>query len=145
MGDQRLRPSERLHSQREYQRVFQHGTKQVSAAFVLYVLPTVGPRARLGLAVSKRVGGAVVRNRIKRRIRAFFRQHKPQLRTPCDIVVVARRGAAQAPYAEYVRQLTMLVRHCWRSQVLGADSDTDSVESSSHSWRKQQLAVHQQE
>ena len=63
MGNHRLTRLERLRHKREFERVLQQGTKQVSAAFVLYLLPTSGPRSRLGLAVSKRVGGAVVRNR----------------------------------------------------------------------------------
>ncbi len=116
MGDQRLRPSERLRHQREYQRVFGCGTKQVSSAFVVYVLPTAEPCSRLGLAVSKRIGNAVTRNRVKRRTRVFFRLHKAQLRSPYDIVVVARRGAAKASYAEFVRQFSMLLRCCWQPQ-----------------------------
>lgn len=122
MGDERLRPSERLRHQREFQRVFQCGTKQVSAAFVVYVLPTAEPYARLGLAVSKRIGNAVARNRVKRRVRAFFRLHKAQLRSPYDIVVVARRGAAKTSYAECVRQFSLLLRCCWQSQELGLEN-----------------------
>ncbi len=105
MGDQRLQPSERLRHRRDYQRVFESGTKQVAPVFVLYVLPTSGPHSRLGIAVSKHIGNAVVRNRVKRRTREFFRRHKAQLDPPCDLVVVARRRAAEAPYAEYAQQL----------------------------------------
>ena len=122
MGDERLRPSERLRYQREYQRVFQCGTKRVSAAWVMYVLPTAEPHSRLGLAVSKRIGNAVTRNRVKRRVRAFFRLHKAQFRSPYDIVVVARRGAAEASYAEFARQLSMLLRCCWQSPERGQES-----------------------
>ena len=112
MGDHRLSPSERLRHQREFERVFQHGTKQVSSAFVLYLLPTSGSVSRLGLAVSKRVGGAVVRNRIKRHTREFFRQHKAQFDPPCDVVVVARHRAATISYAESTKQfLSLLYRY----------------------------------
>ena len=127
MGDQRLRPSERLRHQREYQRVFQCGTKRVSSAFVVYVLPTAEPHSRLGFAVSKRIGNAVTRNRVKRRARAFFRLQKAQLRSPYDIVVVARRGAAKASYAECARQLSMLLRCCWQPQELGQESGSLST------------------
>lgn len=58
--------------------------------------PTGHTAARLGLAVSRKVDGrAVVRNRIKRRLREQFRQLRPQL-APGDYVVVARRDAASA-------------------------------------------------
>lgn len=117
MGDQCFTPSERLRYGREYQHVFQDGAKQVSSAFVLYVLPTSGLCSRLGMAVSKRVGGAVVRNRIKRRIREFFRRHKPDLSPACDIVVVARRPAADLSYTEMVQHLLNLWRCYQRSQT----------------------------
>lgn len=116
MGDQRLRPSERLRHRGEYQRVLQHGTKQVAAAFVLYVLPTAAPCSRLGIAVSRRVGGAVARNRVKRRIREFFRRHKAELESTCDMVVVARRAAVEMSHTEYARQFLTLLRRCQRLQ-----------------------------
>jgi ribonuclease P protein component len=117
MGDQRLRPSEHLRRPRDYQRVFQHGTKLVAPLFVLYVLPTSVPRSRLGLAVSRRVGGAVVRNRVKRRLRELFRRHKFLLSPACDVVFVARQGAAKASLEEYTRQFLMLLRRCQRTGV----------------------------
>ena len=97
MGDQRLRPVERLRYPPAYQRVFEQGEKLVGSLFVLYVLPTSEPYSRLGMAVSKRIGNAVVRNRIKRYVRETFRRHKAFLLSSCDLVCVARREAANAP------------------------------------------------
>ncbi len=116
MGDQRLSSTERLRHRHEFERVFKRGIKQVSPAFVWYVLPTPGPHSRLGMAVSKRVGNAVVRNRVKRYTREFFRRHKMQLDPPCDIVVVARRQAADLQYAESVQHFTSLLRRYLRKQ-----------------------------
>lgn len=116
MRDQRLAPCERLRCRREFERVFQHGEKQVSAAFVWYMLPTSNVGSRLGMAVSKRVGGAVVRNRVKRYTREFFRQHKDQFDPPCDVVVVARHKAADMDYAESVRDFLSLLRRYRRTQ-----------------------------
>ncbi|MGE3538171.1 MAG: ribonuclease P protein component [Candidatus Tectimicrobiota bacterium] len=112
MGDQRLRPTERLHCPRAYQQVFTQGEKLVGPLFVLYVLPTSEPHSRLGLAVSKRLGKAVVRNRIKRCLRETFRRHKAAFVVPCDVVIVARHGAVGAPYMAYVQQLLALLRRC---------------------------------
>jgi ribonuclease P protein component len=111
MGDQCLRSWERLRQPREYRRVFQYGKKLVAPAFVLYVLPEAVPCSRLGMAVSKRVGKAVVRNRVKRHIREVFRRHKERLHVPCDVVVVARRQASQASAVDFRRQFLTLLHH----------------------------------
>jgi ribonuclease P protein component len=116
MGDQRLSSVERLRHRQEFERVFQRGTKQVSPAFVWYLLPTSGPDSRLGMAVSKRVGNAVVRNRVKRYAREFFRRHKMQFDPPCDLIVVARRQAADLQYAESVQQFMSLLRRYLQQQ-----------------------------
>jgi ribonuclease P protein component len=107
--DQRLRSSERLRQTREYQRVFQHGKKLVSPLFVIYIHPGSTSFSRLGMAVSKRVGKAVVRNRIKRLIREVFRRHKTAFKSPCDVVVVARQQAADASFADVTRQFLILL------------------------------------
>jgi ribonuclease P protein component len=112
MDDQRLRPVERLRHPREFQRVFQHGKKLVAPTFVLSILPTSASHSRLGLAVSKRVGKAIVRNRIKRLLRELFRQHKMFLQPAYDVVFVARREAAAASFEEYTRQFRRLLRRC---------------------------------
>ena len=110
MGDQRLQPAERLRCPRAYRRVFQQGKKLLSPLFVLYILPTSQPHSRLGLAVSKRIGSAVVRNRVKRRLREVFRRHKDLLNPHCDVVVVARSAAATAPASIYTEQFCRLLR-----------------------------------
>jgi ribonuclease P protein component len=61
--------------------------------------------ARLGLTVSRRVGGSVVRNRVKRRVREWFRTHHENLPRGKDCVVVARPAAASATSAELARDL----------------------------------------
>ena len=114
MGDQRLRAAERLRCPRAYQRVFEQGEKLVGSLFILYVLPTSKPYSRLGMAVSKRIGNAVVRNRIKRYLRETFRQHKAFLPSACDLVCVARREAAGASLALYTQQFLALLRRWQR-------------------------------
>ncbi len=112
MGDQRLRPVERLHCPRAFQRVFAQGEKLVGALFILYVLPTTESHSRLGMAVSKRLGNAVVRNRMKRCLREMFRLQKALLLVPCDVVCVARREAVGMPYIRYAQQFLTLLQRC---------------------------------
>lgn len=85
----------RLLHRREFDAVFRHGRKLVGPAFVCYVARRDGPGCKLGLAVSRKVGGAVIRNRIKRFVREFFRMHHRQLPPGTRMVVVARPPAAR--------------------------------------------------
>jgi ribonuclease P protein component len=65
-----------------------------SRAYTLEVTPNP-LRSRLGLVVSRRVGGAVERNRVKRVVREWFRQNRTQLPFTADLVVIARKDAAR--------------------------------------------------
>jgi ribonuclease P protein component len=70
-----------------------------------------GAPPRLGLTVSRRVGGAVVRNRVKRRLREWFRSHRELVPLGKDLVIIARPAAAMATVCELARELaTSLAR-----------------------------------
>jgi len=60
---------------------------------------------RLGVTVSRRVGGAVVRNRVKRRLRSWFRENRGEIPSNSDLVVIARRSAAGVSYRELEQDL----------------------------------------
>ena len=62
---------------------------------------------RLGVTVSRRVGGSVVRSRVKRLVREIFRRHRDLL-PPGDTVVIARSGAGTLSYWEVLDELTRL-------------------------------------
>jgi len=78
--------------------VGREGFRVAEPTFVLLVAPRMSDRGspqRLGVTVSRKVGGAVVRNRVKRRIREWFRQSRPKLRQGIDLVVIGRSGASK--------------------------------------------------
>ena len=68
--------------------------------------------ARLGVTVPRALGGAVVRNRIKRRIREAFRLHRDEFGPQWDIVLNPRRAAADASFSEIERALGRVIEKC---------------------------------
>ena len=67
---------------------------------VVYCCRNRTQKNRVGLTVSAKLGHAVVRNRLRRRLREIYRLHESRFRTGWDIVVVARSRAVTAEYAE---------------------------------------------
>ncbi|HNT88956.1 MAG TPA: ribonuclease P protein component [Candidatus Hydrogenedentes bacterium] len=100
----------RLTTKRDFDAVFRDGRKVADRAFVCYVARREGRQCRLGVAVSRRVGRAVVRNRIKRCIREYFRTHAPEFVAAHDVVVVVRPEAAPYRYAQCADALDRLLR-----------------------------------
>ncbi len=118
----RFQRADRVVSARDYKRHRRRGKRLTSKFFAVSVVPlklqACEPRyrehlslsggRRLGITVSRKVGNAVVRNRVKRSIREWFRQSRQDLECDVDIVVVARPRAAALKPLEIFEELLSL-------------------------------------
>jgi ribonuclease P protein component len=89
----------RLSRSRDFDTVYRHGRSTATRYLVLYTFPREEPEEdgpRLGLAVSRQLGGAVERNRLKRRLRAAFDEVVEGLPADHDYVLIARPGLGEA-------------------------------------------------
>jgi ribonuclease P protein component len=109
-GRRTFRKRHRLSRARDYQSVFSEGVRKGRGPFVLFVRPNGLPHCRLGLSIPRRVGGAVARNLIKRRLREVFRLHQRDEPAGYDLVVAVRPHEA-LPIDEYRR----LLLDAWRA------------------------------
>ena len=93
----RFERADRLLDSKEFQRISREGRRIASAEFVMLIGRSAKRgRKRLGISASRRVGNAVVRNRIKRVVREWFRDRRDQWPEDMDLLVIARRKAAGA-------------------------------------------------
>lgn len=100
---ERFRKEERLRRRAEFLKVQEQGLKITADCLLALVLPNPAGQTRLGLTVSNKVGNAVVRNKIRRRLRELYRKRQQALPKGIDLVVIARNSAAQADFASLTR------------------------------------------
>ena len=102
-----FRRSSRLSGRRAFRRVFDEGAKAARGPLAVWAVPNGLPHPRLGLSIGRRVGNAVRRNRLKRKLREAFRLAQHDLPPGHDLVVSARPHA-DLPLADYGRLLQTL-------------------------------------
>ncbi len=105
---QRFLKREHLRHREDFARVYAKRYSAGDAALVVFVVRNRLPWSRLGISASRRIGNAVCRARVRRRIREAFRRNKDDLPTGLDIVCVAKRRAADADI-DLERSLRVLV------------------------------------
>ncbi len=111
---QRFGRMDRLRARSSFLAVQQRGRRLPGQNLVIYVLPRPlqerQQRARMGLVVSKKVGNAVARNRVKRWLRECYRRMDPPAPAGIDLVVIARPSEAKSSYRRTAREMTDLMR-----------------------------------
>lgn len=104
----RFRKTDRIRRRREFLAAQATGKRLSTRHFGVLLAPGPADAPRLGLVVTKRLGKAVRRNRLKRLLREFFRRHREGLPKQ-DIIIMARKGAADLSYAEIQRELARIL------------------------------------
>ncbi|MBD8005578.1 ribonuclease P protein component [Bacillus norwichensis] len=101
----------RIKENAEFQAVFKKGKSVANRQFVIYMLEKEKQNHfRIGLSVSKKIGNAVMRNRIKRCIRQAFHELEEQISHNKDFVIIARKPAAEMDYHSIKKSLEHVLR-----------------------------------
>lgn len=96
-----MKKSFRVKKDREFQKVFHKGKSTANRQFVIYQYNKEDQsHFRVGISVSKKLGNAVTRNRLKRRIRHILMEFDDQLAQDVDFIVIARQPIVQMSYQE---------------------------------------------
>jgi len=115
-GRARFPRAARMAQRRDFLAAQSQGRRLAGHAYMLFVRERGGALpARVGITVSRKVGNAVVRNRVKRWVRESVRQRPGSVPAGSDVVVVARPVAAKAGFAATDRELTGLLARARRS------------------------------
>ncbi|MBC1475058.1 ribonuclease P protein component [Listeria grandensis] len=114
-----MKKAYRIKKDDEFQRVFKKGKSFANRQFVVYIFKREDlTHFRIGLSVSKKIGNAVVRNRIKRCIRQTFHELNEQVAPGYDYIIIARKPAANMDFHEIKKSLMHVLK---LSRVLKQD------------------------
>lgn len=107
--DERFPKQLRLRKSSEFQRVYRNRCSAADDCLIVYAAANGLEFSRLGLAVSRKVGGAVRRGRWKRLIREAFRKNRRRLPIGWDLVVLPKQGIGEPDYETVLASLLRLV------------------------------------
>jgi ribonuclease P protein component len=94
----------------EFDAVYRAGKRRSSPHFTVFFRANELPQSRFGFSIKKALGGAVVRNRIRRRIREIVRCHRLEIPAGWDIVIHPKSSVARAPFAALTADLLRLLK-----------------------------------
>ena len=100
----------RLVRKSEFDAVYRAGKRRSSSHFTVFFRANEQPQSRFGFSIKKTLGGAVVRNRIRRSLREIVRCHRLEIPAGWDIVVHPKSTVAKAPFAALTADLLRLLK-----------------------------------
>jgi ribonuclease P protein component len=109
-----FKKTDRILKRSDFLALAEHGHRLQNDVFIVVVLPGKTGRSRLGITVTRKVGGAVKRNRIKRLVREFFRRDDFRREGNWDVNIIAKKKAAELPSDTIFSALKSLFAHLAR-------------------------------
>jgi ribonuclease P protein component len=94
----------------EFDAVYRAGKRRSSSHFTVFFRANELPQSRFGFSIKKALGGAVVRNRIRRRLREIVRCHRLEIPAGWDIVIHPKSSVARAEFAPLTADLLRLLK-----------------------------------
>jgi ribonuclease P protein component len=105
----------RLVRRGEFDAVYRAGKRRSSSHFTVFFRANELPQSRFGVSIKKALGGAVARNRIRRRVREIVRCHRQEIPAGWDIVIHPKSAVGEAPFAELATDLLRLLQAAAKS------------------------------
>ena len=102
--------SEIIKSKRDFSRVYSKGKSFVCRDMVIYILHDERLSGKVGFAAGKKLGCAVIRNRVKRLLRETYRLYKKDIRQDCAMILVGRKNLTQAKLDTAIKSFRELCR-----------------------------------
>lgn len=105
-----LRPHERFRKRKDFLHIYRKGFRYRGKGFVLIYLSNNLPFSRMAVVASKKIGNAVVRNRIKRRFRALYRTNKSLLQGSFDLVIITKKSIGNISWSEVQKEFIKAIK-----------------------------------
>lgn len=134
-----MRKAYRVKSEKDFSAVYHKGHSKANRQFVVYQLSKQQPHFRIGISVGKKIGNAVHRNAVKRKIRQAIFELKPYLKSNVDFIVIARKPADKMTTKEVKQSLIHVLR---LSHLFETDP---SIQNENDKTTEENISEHEQE